>query len=164
MSSSLRGVRGAVLIALAWAVVWAPVGLLVGRIADPDGSLDGVWVPIGAPPGFLCGILFSALLWVAEGHRRFDELSLVRVTTWGAVVGVMVGMLPFTIGTPSAPVPPWMLGLIVIGPIAVMSTLSAAGSLLLARRAERLNVLDAGADGAGGALVGGEGEGRLGRS
>ena len=78
MSSGLRRVRGAVLMGLTWAVAWAPVGMIVGRIVDPDGSLDGVWVPIGAAPGFLCGILFSAALAIAEGHRRFDELSLAR--------------------------------------------------------------------------------------
>ena len=102
MSSGARRVRGAVLMGLSWAVAWAPVGMIVGRIADPGGSLDGVWVPIGAPPGFLCGILFSAALAIAEGHRRFDELSLARVTLWGAVVGLMVGALPFAISTPAA--------------------------------------------------------------
>ena len=146
MNSSLRRARGAVLMGLTWALVWTPVGMLVGRIVDPDGSLDRVWVPIGAGPGFLCGILFSAAVVIAEGHRRFDELSLVRATACGAAVGLMVGALPFGISQPIYPGPDWMLGAIVIGPIALMSTLSAAGSLLLARRAERANFLDAGAE------------------
>ena len=156
MHSSMRRVRGALLMGVTWAVVWAPVGALVGRIADPNGSLDRVWVPIGAGPGFLCGLLFSAAVVIAEGHRRFDELSLARATTWGAVVGLMVGALPFTISTPTYPIPDWMLGAIVIGPIALMSTLSAAGSLRLARGAERANFLDAGAEVAELAGVGGE--------
>ncbi len=61
---------------LTWAVVWAPVGPLIGMIVDPDGSKDEPWAAVGAYPGFLCGVVFSMVLWIAEGRRRFDELSL----------------------------------------------------------------------------------------
>ncbi len=58
--------------ALTWAVVWAPVGVLIGRIVDPNDSMEEMWVAVGAYPGFLCGTVFSAVLGIAEGRRRFD--------------------------------------------------------------------------------------------
>ena len=35
-----RRIRDAVLMGLAWAAAWAPVGVLVGLIVDPDDSMD----------------------------------------------------------------------------------------------------------------------------
>ena len=42
-------------------------------------------------PGFFGGVIFSMMLGMAEGRRRFDELSLVRFGVWGAVTGVLLG-------------------------------------------------------------------------
>ena len=137
MKMWLGRIGGAVLIGLTWAVVWAPVAVLIGLIVDPDGSMDEMWVAIGAYPGFLCGVLFSAVLGIAEGRRGFDELSVSRVGAWGAVAGLLVGVLPFLIGESTSELPPWLLGVVVVGSITILSTVSAVGSALLSRYAAR---------------------------
>lgn len=131
--------RGAVLTALAWAVIWAPVAVLVGLLVDADGSMDEMWVAIGAYPGFICGLLFSALLWIAERHRRIDELSLLRVAGWGAVAGLLVSLLPLAVAEPTGAwgLPRWLLAVVIIASITLLSTASAVGSAVLFRYAAR---------------------------
>ena len=90
-----RRIRDAVVMGLAWAAVWAPIGVLVGLIVDPDESMDEMWPAIGAYPAFLCGAVFCTALGFAKGCRGFDELSLSRVGAWGAASGLLVGLLPF---------------------------------------------------------------------
>jgi hypothetical protein len=122
---------------LTWAAAWAPVGVLIGMIVDADGSMDEPWVAVGAYPGFLGGVAFSVVLALAARRRRFDELSLPRVAGWGAVAGLLVGALPFAAGASTGALPPWLLAAVVVGPITLLSALSAAGSLALARMGER---------------------------
>lgn len=133
----LRRIRGAVLTGLAWAVVWAPIAVLAGLIVDPDGSMDEMWVAIGAYPGFLCGAVFVAVLGIAEGRRGLDESPLSRVGAWGAVAGVLVGVLPFTLGTATSAVPLWQLLVGFAGSTTLLSAVSAMGSALLVRHAAR---------------------------
>lgn len=64
----LRRIRGALLTGLTWAVVWLPVGLLIGMILDPDGSMDEPWILVGTLPGFLRPDV--AALGVAEGEAQ----------------------------------------------------------------------------------------------
>ena len=137
MEKWLRRVRGAVLMGLIWAVVWAPIGVLIGMIVDPDGSMDEMWVAVGAYPGFLGGVVFATVLGIAGSRRRFDELSLPRFAAWGAVAGLLVGALPFAVGESTTKLPVWLLGVVVIGSITLLSAVSAAGSLALARMAEK---------------------------
>jgi hypothetical protein len=134
----LRSIRGAVLMGLAWAGVWAAVGALLGRIWDPAASMDRLWVPVGAPPGFLCGLLFAAALAIAESRRRLDEVPLLRAGAWGTMSGLFVGALPFGIGTPTTDLPLWLLGAEIIGPVALLGAASAVGSGLLARTAKKV--------------------------
>lgn len=134
MKNWLRRICGAVLMGLTWAVVWVPVGPLIGMIVDPDGSRDEPWVVVGAYPGFLCGVVFSMVLWVAEGRRRFDELSLSRAAAWGAVAGLLVGVLPFVLGSQNTNGRPlWLLPVVVIGSVTLLSAVSAPVSVALAR-------------------------------
>lgn len=122
---------------LTWAVVWAPVGVLIGMIVDPDDSMDEMWVLIGAYPGFLCGVVFSAVLGFAERRRRLEDLSFFRFGAWGAAGGLVVGMLPFAVGTANPSLPLWQWGVIVIGSFTLLSAGSAVGSLWLARAAKK---------------------------
>jgi hypothetical protein len=142
MRTWLRRIRGAVLMGLTWAVVWVPVAVLMSLIVDRDGSMDEPWILVGAYPGFLSAVIFSVVIWVAERRRRFDQLSLTRVAALGAIAGLLVGMVPFVAGSNSTTLPTWVLMLAITGPITLLSALSAGGSLALARRAEKLNLLD----------------------
>jgi hypothetical protein len=97
----------------------------------------------GSVPGFpqRCGLFHSDL--DCRAPPPFDELSLARVGAWGAVAGLLVGMVPFVAGSNSTNLPTWLLMLAIIGPITLLSAVSAGGSLALSRRAEKLNFLDA---------------------
>src|SRR5687768_13566090 len=115
MTQWLRRIGRAVGLGLAWAVVWAPIAVLIGTtIVDPDNSMDEMWPVIGAYPAFLCAVIFSALLGIAERGRSLDQLSLARAGAWGALAGIVVGVFPLTVGTPTSSVPLWQLGFAII--------------------------------------------------
>ena len=141
-----RRIRGALLMGLTWAAVWAPLAVLIGVLIDPDGSMDEMWVAVGAYPGFLGGVLFSAVLGIAARRHGFEALSLSRVAAWGAVAGLLVGALPFAVGEPTSELPVWLLAAVVIGATTLLSAASAAGSLVIARRGKRPVLLDADGD------------------
>jgi hypothetical protein len=125
---------------LLWAVPWAIVAVLIGLVVDPDESMDEMWFLIGAYPGFLGGVLFSVVLSIAERRRNLSELSVRRFGAWGAVAGLVIGVLP------SADIDVARLATVVIGSFTLMSAASAAGSLALARMGGARELLDAGAD------------------
>ena len=132
MGAVLRTVGGALAIGLAWAVAWAPFALMVGvLIIDPDNSMDEMWPAIGAYPGFLSGVVFCAVLAMAQRGRRLGELPLSRAAAWGALSGALVGLLPFAIATPKS------AGVVALGSIAAMSALSAVASVLWLGRGAR---------------------------
>jgi hypothetical protein len=138
MKKWLRRIRGAVGMGLTWAAGWALVGVLIELLIDPMGSLVDVWVTALAIPGFLGGAVFSAVLRIAEGHRRFDELSLPRFGAWGAVTGLLLGVLAVSAGMASAIFPDlWLRAAVIIGPTTLLSAVSAVGSALLFRYAAR---------------------------
>jgi hypothetical protein len=144
MKKWLRRIRGAVLMGLTWALAWLPVGLLIGMILDPDGSMDEPWVLVGTLPGFLAGVVFSAVLGIAAARRKLDELSVAKVGGWGAVAGLLIGSLPFVLGDQGPDAKRvWLLPVVVISSITLLSAVSAAGSLVLARKSERRELPDA---------------------
>ena len=136
MKKWLRRIRAALTTGLLWAVPWAIVAVMIGLVVDPDESMDEMWFLIGAYPGFLGGVLFSVVLSIAERRRALSELSVRRFGAWGAAVGLVIGVLPFLLGTPSADIDVARLAAVVIGSFTLMSAASAAGSLALARRGE----------------------------
>jgi len=81
MKRTLEHIRDSILTGIAWAIVWAPLGVLVGLVVDPDNSMDEMWVMIGALPGFLCGALFRAA--IAFAGYRLDALSPARAVAFG---------------------------------------------------------------------------------
>ena len=143
MKKWLRRIRGAITLGLTWAVAWAVVAVLVGMIVDPDGSMDEMWPAIGAYPGFLSGVVFSVVLGIAERRRRFAELSLRRFAAWGAVAGLVLGVVPFMLGESTSQLPLWKLAAVFIGSTTLLGAASAAGSLALARRSQEKELLDA---------------------
>jgi hypothetical protein len=108
--------------------------------------MDEMWPAIGAYPGFLSGVIFSAVLAIAARRRRLDELSLVRVGAWGALAGFLLGMVPFVVGEPTSERPLWLLGIVFVGSTTLLGAVSAAGSLAIARRPQKRELLDASAD------------------
>ena len=144
----LRRVRGAIGLGLTWAVGWALIGgvvrLVIGAVGAVPGGV-GLWPVVQvnalafAALGFVGGSLFSGVLMLIEGRRRFDQLSLPRFATWGALGGIALG------GMASALVM-WGSGFVAlkIGAAAVLGAASAAGSLTLARKANDPELLEAG--------------------
>ena len=132
MTKSLRRLGAALMMGLAWAVVWLPIGLVIGMIIDPDGAMDEPWVVVGTYPGFLCGVIFSAVVGMGKGRRRFDELSLHGIGNWGAVSGLLVGGVWLVLALLSDPTQ-WLLNVVVVGSLTLLSAVSGVGSAFLAR-------------------------------
>lgn len=128
-------VRRAVLMALSWAVLWAPLGVLTGIVMDPNETLDEPWPALGAYPGFLCGLVFAVVLAITARHRRLGELSPSRAGAWGLLAGLLVIAPLFTplSGTPNTDHPLWQLRFVVLGAVVLLSAISAVGSVLVAR-------------------------------
>jgi hypothetical protein len=113
MNKWLSGVRGTVAMMLTWTVGW---GLGFGglmELYDPHGQIGDVWPTALAIPGFIGGVVFSALLWIAESGRSFDQVSIARMATWGLVTGFVLGVL--TIPAKVGDVSPGAFGMIAIG-------------------------------------------------
>ena len=134
MKKWLSGVRGTIAMIVTWTVGW---GLGFGglmELYDPDGQIGDIWPIMLAIPGFIGGVVFSALLRIAEGRRAFDEVSLARFVTWGVVTGLVLGVL--TIPAEVGDVSPGAAGM--IGIATVLSAVAAIGSAvffrLIARR------------------------------
>lgn len=160
MKPWLRRIRGAVGMGLAWAAGWAVFGILIGvtSVLLPGLPWDAFFEVFDAPlpalaiPGFLGGALFSVVLGIAGRRRRFDELSLPRFAAWGAVGGLLVGLVPAamvavglaTLSRPEAGL--WRLTATIAAPLMLLSAASAAGSLMLARKAEERAALGGGGD------------------
>ncbi len=142
MSPWLRRLRGVLGMGLTWAVAWAAVGgAIMEGIVDPHGRILDMWPQTLAIPGFLGGVSFAALLSIAEGRRRFDELSVRRFTAWGAVVGLLLGVAAVSTGMGRDVLPLWLRALALIAPMTIAAAASASATLAVARvsarRAER---------------------------
>lgn len=140
MSTWVRHLRRAVLLALTWAVLWAPLGVLTGFIMDPNDTLDEPWPALGAYPGFLCGLVFAVVLAIAARHRRLGELSPSRAGSWGALSGLLVMAPIFSglLGTPNTDHPFWQGRFVILTAVILLSSISAVASVLVARSANRV--------------------------
>jgi hypothetical protein len=145
----LRRVRGALGMGLTWAVAWALGGFLFELIlnilpGNDLGHIVDIWPAFFAMIGFLGGMVFSVVLPIAAGRRRFHELSTSQFGVWGALGGSLLGGWALATGMMSG-APPLLRAAILIVPPALLSAASAAGTLAVARMAERKS-LDAGTD------------------
>ena len=134
MSKWGRRIRGAIRMGLAWAAAGFVAGTVLARV--PGFQSDLPFALLFAPLGFLTGIIFSGILVAIGNRRRFDSMSLSRFAGWGAVSGLLLSGI-FAAGAGLRGDSMWG-EFLVFGPaLAIASALGAAGSLALARRAER---------------------------
>ena len=146
MKKWLHRIRGAVGMGLTWAAAWFGVGALIGLVFFGGGLVELVSNSVVfAVFGFVGGAAFSGVLGIAEGRRRFDEMSLPRFAAWGAAAGLLLSVL--LLGTGGS-IP--LLGSVVVASVAtLLGAGSAAGSLALARRTEDKELLEAGEEALG---------------
>jgi hypothetical protein len=129
-----RRIRAAIGMGLIWGAAWFGAGILLARL--PGFYSDIPFALLFAPLGFVTGIIFSGILVVIEGRRRFERMSLSRFAGWGAVSGLLLSGI-FVVGAALRGAPLWG-EFLVFGPaLAIASAVCAAGSLALARRAEQ---------------------------
>ena len=145
MRKWLRRIRAAFVLGVTWALAWGLVGgFIMEAIVDPHGRILDMWPQTLAIPGFLGGVVFSVVLWLTEGRRRFDELSIPRAAAWGAVAGLVLCALAIgVLGASSL-----ARAALIVVPVTLLTAGSAAGSLALARMAKKPELLHVGPDAA----------------
>lgn len=65
---------------------------------------------------------------------------------WGALPGLLLGIVPFLVGEPTSERPLWLLGVVFISSTTLLGAVSAAGTLALARKAEKRELPGASTD------------------
>lgn len=127
--SRIRGILGT---GLTWAVTWmgAGVALWMGFLAAGFPVELAEFVVLFSVTGLVGGVAFAGVLSVAERRRRLGQLSLRRFAAWGGLAGLGVALAVVGLGA-------WTTGLVFTGVLTTLGAGSAAGSLALARRAER---------------------------
>ncbi len=129
-----RRIRGAFGMGLTWGAVWSGAGTLLARV--PGFHSDLPFALLFAPLGFVTGIIFSGILVGIEGRRGLDRASLARFAGWGAASGLLLSGI-FVVGAALRGGAVWGEFLLFGPPLTVASAICAAGSLAVARRAER---------------------------
>jgi hypothetical protein len=143
MKKWVRRIRAAVGMGLTWGAAWFGAGIMLLLVAGFDADVP--FPLLFALLGFVAGITFSGILGVIEGRRRFDQMSLARFTGWGAVGGLLLSGI-FVLAAALGGETLWG-EFLVLGPVfALAGAVSAAGSLALARMAERRELPDPSAD------------------
>ncbi len=151
----LKRIRGAIGTGVTWAVAWAIAGVMIGvsSILLPFLPWDAFFEVFDAPlpalavPGFFGGVFFSIVLGIAGRRHRFSELSVPRFAAWGALGGLLLIAFPFALvavglaSTEGSSTSAWQAIAVLGAPLILLSAVSAAGSLVLARRAEKRELL-----------------------
>ena len=145
MKKWLRRIRGAIGMGLLWGAAWGLAGNIVtlGFVLRTGSRPDAPFPIMFGAFGFLAGVVFSGVLGLVEGRRRFGQMSLPRFAAWGAIGGLLVSAT-FVLAVSLGGNPSFLRNLLVVGPaFAVAAAGSAAGSLALARRAQDRASLEA---------------------
>src|SRR6476646_3493081 len=119
-----------------WGVAWGAVGFVLAVVTGF--KADAPFPLIFGVLGFIAGVIFSTVLALTEGRRRFDQLSLRRFAAWGAAGGLLLAAV-----FAKAASLEWGDVLAIVPTFALASAVCASGSLALARRAARLALPDA---------------------
>jgi hypothetical protein len=143
MKNWLRRIRGAIGTGVTWAVAWGAGGMMValGFLLLTGHRPDAPFPIMFSAAGFVAGLIFSGVLGLVEGRRRFDQMSLPRFAAWGAAGGFLLSAT-FVAAVSLSGNPGFLRYLAVVGPLfAAAGAGSAAGSLALARRAHDRELL-----------------------
>lgn len=141
MRNLLRRVRGAIGMGLVWALAWGGAGVVMAVVTRF--TADVPFPLFFALLGFIAGLIFSAVLALTAGRRSFDQMSLPRFATWGAVGGIVMSAFFARAASLESG------DLLMVGAtFAIASAVCATGSLALARRATRGELPDAGRESA----------------
>ena len=133
-----RRIRGTIKMALTWAAIGFLAGGIIARFPGVDSDLP---LPLlFAPLGFMAGIIFSGILVAVGRGRRFDSISLPRFAGWGAAGGLLLGSV-IGLGAVLRGASFWGDFLLFGVPLTLGSAACAAGSLAMAKRAERRELL-----------------------
>ena len=134
MKKWLRRIRGAVGIGLTWAAAWFGAGMALLLVVG-IGAADVPFPLFFGLLGFLAGTMFSGVLGMLAGRRRLDQMSLPRFAWSGALGGLLLsGIVALAAGADGE--------FVVVAPVfALAGAISAAGTLALARKAEKRELL-----------------------
>ena len=143
MKQWARRIRAAIGMGLIWGAAWSVAGALLARV--PGLYSDLPFALLFAPLGFVTGIIFSGILVALEGRGWFARLSLARFAGWGAVSGLLLSGI-FVVGAALRGDSVWREFLVFAPALAISSAVCAAGSLAVARWAERRELSGTGAD------------------
>ena len=144
MKKWLRRVRGAIGMGLTWAAAWGGAGviMMLGFLLASGDRPDAPFPLLFGAFGFVAGVIFSGVLGLVEGRRRFDQMSVRRFAAGGAAAGFLLSAI-FVLAVSLAGDPAFLWNLLVVGPVfAVAAAGCAAGSLALARRAQGRELLE----------------------
>ena len=84
-----KRIRGAFGMGLTWAIAWFGAGVALLLVVGLDAADVPFLIGFGMF-GFLAGVMFSGVLGIVEGRRRFDQMSVPRFAGWGAVGGLLL--------------------------------------------------------------------------
>ncbi|MEZ4456517.1 MAG: hypothetical protein R2882_08210 [Gemmatimonadales bacterium] len=92
MGKWLRRLRGALGMGPVWGAAWSGAGVLValGFLLTTGARADAPFPLLFGFFGFVAGVLFSGLLGMVEGRRRFEQMSLRRFAVWGGIGGFVL--------------------------------------------------------------------------
>ena len=141
----MRRLRGVLITALIWALVWIPIGFALTLLrrsssfeclyCDPNWLVRFVagWSVFGA----VSGGLFAIVLMIAERRRTLAELSLRRTAVWGAIGALALPTIITILDVVDSPGPyrDWPFMLVTLIAVAGLGASCAAASVALARRA-----------------------------